>query len=107
MTADAFGDFTQPRPGPDCAGRERDHLTRLAKVEGQVRGIAHMVDEDRHCIDVLTQVAAATTALKQIALGLLDDYVQQCVSSAAHSSTDEAETKLAEVSRAVALVQRL
>jgi CsoR family transcriptional regulator, copper-sensing transcriptional repressor len=76
-------------------------------VEGQVRGIAHMVDEDRYSIDVLTQVAAASKALQHVALGLLDDHVQHSVSAAARSSAEEGDAKLAEVSRAVALALRL
>jgi DNA-binding FrmR family transcriptional regulator len=107
MTANPLEGLTEARPVPGYAGNKRDHLTRLAKVEGQVRGIAHMVDEDRYCIDVLTQVAAATKALQQVALGLLDDRVQHCVSAAARSSAEEADAKLAEVTRAVALALRL
>ena len=83
------------------------NITRLRRIEGQVRGIERMVDEDRYCIDVLTQVAAATKALQQVALGLLGDHVQQCVSAAEHSSAEEADAKLAEVTRAVALALRL
>ena len=96
---------TQTLPG--YAGNKCDHLTRLAKVEGQVRGIAHMVEEDRYCIDVLTQVAAASKALQQVALGLLDDHMKHCVADAARTSAAEADLKLAEVSRAVALALRL
>lgn len=107
MTTDPLKDVTPPGPVPGYARNKRDHLSRLAKVEGQVRGIAHMVDEDRYCIDVLTQVAAATKALQQVALGLLDDHVQHCVSTAARSSAEEADVKFAEVSRAVALALRL
>ena len=107
MTAGQLDGSTPPRPVPGCARNKRDHLTRLAKVEGQVRGIAHMVDEDRDCIDVLTQVTAATKALQQVALGLLNDHVQHCVAAAARSSAEEADAKLAEVSRAVALALRL
>jgi DNA-binding FrmR family transcriptional regulator len=98
---------TQPSPVPGYAGNKHDHLIRLARVEGQVRGIANMVENDRYCIDVLTQVGAATRALQQVALGLLDDHVQHCVSAAARSSDAEADAKLAEVTRAVALTLRL
>ena len=99
--------FARRRPLPGYVGNKRDHVLRLAKAEGQVRGIAHMVDDDRYCIDVLTQVAAATKALQQVALGLLDDHVKHCVSSAARSSVEEADAKVAEVGRAVALALRL
>jgi len=107
MNVDPPVSFPEPATLPGYAGNKRDHLSRLAKVEGQVRGIAHMVEEDRYCIDVLTQVAAATKALEQVALGLLDDHVKHCVSDAARSSAEEADAKLAEVSRAVALALRL
>jgi DNA-binding FrmR family transcriptional regulator len=96
---------TQTLPG--YAGNKRDHLTRLAKVEGQVRGIAHMVEEDRYCIDVLTQVSAATKALQQVALSLLDDHVRHCMTAAMASSAEEAEAKLAEINLAVARALRL
>lgn len=54
-------------------------LKRLARIEGQVRGIAKMVDDDRYCIDVLTQISAVQSALEGVALGLLDDHVRHCV----------------------------
>jgi DNA-binding FrmR family transcriptional regulator len=92
---------------PGYAGNKPDHMSRLAKVEGQVRGIARMVEEDRYCIDVLTQVAAANKALEQVALGLLHDHVQHCVAAAARSSAEEADSKLAEVTQAVAPALRL
>ena len=107
MTTDSPSACTQPLPVPGYADTKHDYLMRLARVEGQVRGIAHMVEGDRYCIDVLTQVAAATKALQQVALGLLDDHVQHCVAIAARASTEEADEKLAEVSRAVALTLRL
>lgn len=53
--------------------------SRLARIEGQVRGVARMVDEDRYCIDVLTQIAAIQAALDKVALGLLDDHVRHCL----------------------------
>ena len=107
MTIEPVGAVTRSLPVPGYADNKSDHLIRLARVEGQVRGIAKMIDEDRYCIDVLTQVAAATKALQQVALGLLGDHVQQCVSAAEHSSAEEADAKLAEVTRAVALALRL
>jgi len=57
-------------------------LARLARVEGQVRGVARMVDEDRYCIDVLTQLSAIQAALDQVALGLLDDHTRHCLLAA-------------------------
>jgi len=88
-------------------GRKRDHVHRLTKIDGQVRGVARMVEEDRYCIDVLTQIAAATKALQQAALGLLDDHMRHCVTDAVQSSPDQADEKLTEVNRAVALALRL
>ena len=107
MTAKPLVRLTPPPGAPGYAGNKPDHLRRLAKVEGQVRGIAHMVEEDRYCIDVLTQVAAATKALEQVAIGLLHDHVQHCVATATDSSAEEVDARLAEVTRAVALALRL
>lgn len=95
------------RSAPGYLRRKHDYSTRLSRVEGQVRGVARMVEEDRYCIDVLVQIAAATKALQQVALGVLDDHMQHCVTDAVHSSPQEAEEKLAEVTRAVALALRL
>ena len=64
-------------------------LKRLRRVEGQVRGIERMVEDDRYCIDVLTQIAAIQAALDKVALGLLDDHVEHCVMSAEQPLRDE------------------
>jgi CsoR family transcriptional regulator, copper-sensing transcriptional repressor len=79
---------------------------RLRKVEGQVRGIARMVDEDRYCIEILEQVSAATKALQAVALGLLDDHLAHCVSDAVRKGGDEATEKLNEASAAIARLVR-
>lgn len=89
------------------AGRRADHLHRLHKVEGQIRGIAGMVEQDRYCIDVLTQVSAATRALHEVAVSLLDEHTRHCVLDAARSSDAEAEAKLAELSRTLRQALRL
>ena len=68
-----------------------DYLRRLRRIEGQVRGLQRMVDEDTYCIDVLTQVSAATRALQGVALGLLDDHLRHCVAGAV-SAGDESES---------------
>ncbi len=78
-----------------------DVLARLRRVEGQVRGIAAMVDEDRYCIDVLTQVAAATKGLQGIALGLFDDHLRHCVADAVATGGPDAARKLTEATTAV------
>ncbi|HWN26660.1 MAG TPA: metal-sensitive transcriptional regulator [Actinomycetospora sp.] len=84
------------------AGEKDAYLKRLRKIEGQVRGIAKMIDEDKYCIDVLTQVSAATRALENVALGLLDDHLAHCVAEAAAEGGDVADQKIAEASAAIA-----
>jgi DNA-binding FrmR family transcriptional regulator len=77
-------------------------LKRLSRIEGQVRGIAKMIDEDRYCIDVLTQLAAVDTALSTVGMKLLDSHVRHCVADAlASGSTSEAEDKSRELLEAV------
>ncbi|HEX4110115.1 MAG TPA: metal-sensitive transcriptional regulator [Solirubrobacteraceae bacterium] len=67
-------------PNPRSYSTSKDQLrSRLARIEGQVRGVARMVDEDRYCIEVLTQIAAVQAALDKVALGLLDDHAHHCV----------------------------
>jgi CsoR family transcriptional regulator, copper-sensing transcriptional repressor len=78
-----------------------DVLARLRRVEGQVRGIARMVDEDTYCIDVLTQVSAATRALESVALLLLHEHVSHCVVDAARRGGDDAQQKVDELTDAV------
>jgi CsoR family transcriptional regulator, copper-sensing transcriptional repressor len=82
---------------------EKDALTkRLHRIEGQVRGIERMVEEDRYCIDILTQIAAVSTALDSLAFRILDDHVQHCVAGALASGDEaEAEAKAAELLEAV------
>lgn len=79
---------------------------RLRRIEGQVRGIQRMVDEDRYCIDVLAQVSAATRALQSVALELLDDHMAHCVADAVRTGGDEATRKMEEASAAVARLVR-
>jgi DNA-binding FrmR family transcriptional regulator len=78
-----------------------DLLRRLRRAEGQVRGIAQMVEDDRYCIDVLTQISAATKALQSVAVGLLDDHLRHCVVDAVHQGGREADQKLTEATAAV------
>jgi DNA-binding FrmR family transcriptional regulator len=79
---------------------------RLRRVEGQVRGVHRMVDEDAYCIDVLTQIAAATKALQAVALELLDEHLAHCVADALAQGGDEAQDKVAEASAAIARLVR-
>jgi DNA-binding FrmR family transcriptional regulator len=82
------------------------YLKRLRRIEGQVRGIAKMVEDDKYCIDVLTQVSAATRALQSVALGLLDEHLGGCVVDAARAGGPEAEAKVKEASDAIARLVR-
>ena len=78
-----------------------DLLKRLRRVEGQIRGLHRMVEEDAYCIDVLTQVSAATRALQSVAVGLLDEHLRHCVTDAVTAGGDEAERLVTEASRAI------
>lgn len=79
---------------------------RLRRVEGQVRGLARMIEEDTYCIDVLTQVSATTRALEAVALSLLDDHLTHCVAEATEQGGQVAEAKLREASAAIARLVR-
>lgn len=81
-------------------------LARLRRAEGQVRGIARMVDEDAYCIDILTQVSAATKALESVALTLLEDHLGHCVAQATAQGGPVAEEKLREANAAIARLVR-
>ena len=83
-----------------------DYLKRLRRIEGQARGLQRMVEDETYCIDVLTQVSAATSAMQSVALGLLDDHMAHCVVAAAREGGEEQETKLQEVSDAIARLVR-
>jgi DNA-binding FrmR family transcriptional regulator len=78
-----------------------DMIARLRRIEGQVRGVQQMVESDRYCIDVLTQVSAITKALQRVAVGLLDDHLRNCVADAVATGGREADLKLAEATAAV------
>jgi DNA-binding FrmR family transcriptional regulator len=82
------------------------YLQRLRRIEGQVRGVARMVEEDTYCIDVLTQISAATKALESVALMLLEEHLNHCVSHAVQEGGDVAEEKLNEASAAIARLVR-
>ena len=88
------------------APHKENYAKRLRRVEGQVRGIAKMIEDDKYCIDVLTQISAVTSALQSVALGLLDEHLGHCVSHAVAEGGDEAEAKLAEASAAIARLVR-
>ncbi|MFC4463540.1 metal-sensitive transcriptional regulator [Streptomyces xiangluensis] len=103
-------DATGPAPSAiprGYAGHKDDHLSRLHKAEGQVRGITRMVGEDRYCIDVLTQISAVTHALREVALGLLDDHIRHCVHDAVRADDAEGDAKLDELTLALRRTLRL
>jgi len=83
-----------------------EYLRRLRRVEGQVRGIARMVDEDVYCIDVLTQIAAVTKALQAVGIGLVEDHLGHCVVDAARQSPEAGAEKVREASAAIARLVR-
>jgi DNA-binding FrmR family transcriptional regulator len=77
------------------------YLKRLRRIEGQVRGLQRMVDEDVYCVDVLTQVSAVTRALQAVALGLLEDHLGHCVTEAVERGGPEAQEKIREAAEAI------
>jgi DNA-binding FrmR family transcriptional regulator len=81
-------------------------LKRLARIEGQVRGLQRMVDSDTYCIDVLTQISAATKALQAVALELLEDHLSHCVAEATRVGGADAEAKVKEASDAIGRLVR-
>jgi CsoR family transcriptional regulator, copper-sensing transcriptional repressor len=82
-------------PGKD------DYLKRLRRIEGQIRGLQKMVEDDKYCIDILTQVSAATKALQSVALGLLEDHLAHCVTQAVAEGGDVAAEKVREATDAI------
>ena len=83
-----------------------NYAKRLRRIEGQVRGIAKMIDDEKYCIDILTQISAVNSALQSVALGLLDEHLSHCVSHAVAAGGTEADQKLAEASAAIARLVR-
>ncbi len=84
--------------------RKDDYLKRLRRIEGQARGLQRMVEEEKYCIDILTQVAAMTSALQSFSVGLLEEHMNHCVVDAARAGDAEAREKVAE---AIAAINRL
>jgi len=83
-----------------------NYLRRLRRIEGQVRGLQRMIEDDKYCIDILTQVAAATKALQSVALGLLEEHLSHCVTEAVAEGGDSATEKVREASEAIARLVR-
>ena len=94
------------RTEPGYITEKQALLNRLRRIEGQVRGLQRMVAEDTYCIDILTQVSAATKALENVALSLLDEHMRHCVVDAARVDGPEAERKLTEATEAIARLVR-
>lgn len=95
-----------PAPPHGYHGDKAKYLARLRRIEGQARGIHRMIDEEKYCIDVLTQISAMTRALEGVALALLDDHLRHCVVDAARVGGEEAEVRLQEAADAIARLVR-
>ena len=96
----------QPTSPHGYISNQDDYLKRLRRIEGQARGLQRMVEEEKYCIDILTQVSAMTSALQSVSLGLLNDHLHHCVLDAAAAGGPEAEVKLKEASDAIARLVR-
>lgn len=100
------------QPGNNGYTADKDaYLRRLRRIEGQVRGIARMIEEDKYCIDVLTQVSAINNALHAVSIGLLEEHLAHCVTTAAHEShvsgnPDIVQEKVHEASAAISRLLR-
>ncbi|MDE9366586.1 metal-sensitive transcriptional regulator [Luteipulveratus sp. YIM 133132] len=86
--------------------RKDDYLKRLRRIEGQARGLQRMVEEEKYCIDILTQVSAMTKALQSVSLALLEEHMSHCVVDAARQGDAEAQVKIKEASDAIARLVR-
>ena len=110
MTLNAVGVKSRAlagRPRRGYASGKDDYLARLAKVEGQVRGLQRMIGEDKYCPDVVVQIASVTRALQEVAVGLLNDHLRHCVMTAVQSSKGEGDASLNEVASTIRQVMRL
>ena len=97
---------TTPQPRPGYTADKDAIQKRLRRIEGQIRGLQRMVEEDRYCIDVLGQVSAVTRALQAVSLELLDDHLANCVLDAARAGGGEANRKISEASEAIGRLVR-
>ncbi|WP_395690703.1 metal-sensitive transcriptional regulator [Nocardioides sp.] len=86
--------------------RKDDYLKRLRRIEGQARGLQRMVEDEKYCIDILTQVSAMTKALQSFSLGLLEEHMNHCVVDAARAGDDEAREKVSEAVEAISRLVR-
>lgn len=86
---------------PGYSMNKDDFRNRLRRIEGQVRGLQRMIDDDQYCIDVLTQVSSVTRALQSVAMGLLDEHVRHCVAHAVQHGADDGDEKISEAIEAI------
>ena len=93
-------------PTRGYTGDKETYLKRLRRVEGQIRGLQRMIADDEYCIDVLTQISAATKALQAVSLGLMDEHLRHCVAQAVAEGGDAADEKVREASEAIARLVR-
>ena len=96
--------YTAPMATRGYTLTKDQYLTRLRRIEGQVRGLQGMIEDDKYCIDVLTQISSVTKALQGVGLGLLDEHLRHCVTDAIHEGDEEGEAKLDE---AIVAIERL
>jgi CsoR family transcriptional regulator, copper-sensing transcriptional repressor len=85
---------------------KENYLKRLARIEGQVRGLARMIEQDKYCIDILTQVSAVTRSLQAVSLRLMDEHLKHCVAEALSEGGENADEKVREASEAIARLVR-
>lgn len=83
-----------------------EYIARLKRIEGQVRGLQGMIDDDTYCIDVLTQISSVTKALQSVGIGLVDEHLRHCVMEAAAQSDDGGDAKINEATAAIARLLR-
>lgn len=91
---------------PGYSYSKDDYKARLRRIEGQVRGLQRMIDEDTYCIDVLTQVSSVTKALQSVGMGLLDEHIRHCVREAMDESEEAGDAKIDEATAAIARLLR-
>lgn len=105
-TAESVSDAAEHHSAHGYITAKDDYLKRLRRIEGQSRGLQRMVEEEKYCIDILTQVSAMTKALQAVAMGLLEDHISHCVVDAAVAGGPEAEAKIKEATDAIARLVR-
>ncbi|OIJ67110.1 metal-sensitive transcriptional regulator [Streptomyces mangrovisoli] len=105
-TAGTSGIAAEPPLTHGYHQQKDEHLKRLRRIEGQIRGLQRMVDEDVYCIDILTQVSASTKALQSFALQLLEEHLRHCVADAALKGGEEIDAKVEEATKAIGRLLR-